>query len=205
MDEDYYREFRIVVCGLDSIVARRWINSMYVSLLEYDDDGQIKPETVSLIVDGGTEGFKGNARVIQPGSSACVECTLDLFPPQLNFPMCTIAHTPRLPEHCVEYVKMFQWDKESPFGDGLPIDGDDVQHVQWIYEKALERAQHYKIENVTYRLTQGVIKRIIPAVASTNAVIAAACTTEVFKIATSCFAPMKNYMVRGWHYQNLID
>ena len=35
------------------------------------------------MVDGGTEGFKGNARVILPGISACVECTLDLYPPQV--------------------------------------------------------------------------------------------------------------------------
>ena len=29
-------------------------------------------------------GFKGNARVIIPGLTACVECTLDLFPPQVR-------------------------------------------------------------------------------------------------------------------------
>lgn len=58
------------------------------------------------------------------------------------------------------------------------------------------------IHGVTYRLAQGVIKHIIPAVASTNAVVAAACALEVFKIASSCATTLDNYMVfndtDGW-------
>lgn len=55
-----------------------------VSLLSYDEDGQLDMSTIVPMVDGGTEGFKGNARVIIPGISACVECTLDLYPPQVD-------------------------------------------------------------------------------------------------------------------------
>lgn len=112
---------------------------------------------------------------------------------QVVYPLCTIANTPRLPEHCIEYVKLIQWPKENPFDTG--IDGDDPAHINWLYEKASERANQFNIQGMTYRLVQGVVKNIIPAVASTNAVIAAVCTTEVFKIATSCCMPLNNYMV----------
>lgn len=191
---------------------------MVMSLLEFDEEGKLLEETRIPIVDGGTEGFKGNARVIMPTETPCIECTLDLYPPQVittfahvrscsfvilvlnyrfqvNFPLCTIANTPRLPEHCIEYVRILQWPKENPFEPETAIDGDDPSHINWIYEKSLERANQFGITGVTYRLTQGVVKRIIPAVASTNAVIAAACATEVFKLATSCCTLMDNYMV----------
>ena len=58
-DESFYRGFHLVVCGLDSIVARRWINGMLLSMLEYDDDGELDRSTLIPIIEGGTEGFKG--------------------------------------------------------------------------------------------------------------------------------------------------
>ena len=62
--------------------------------------------------------------------------------------MCTIAHTPRLPEHCIEYVKVLLWSKENPFGgEEAAIDGDDPQHISWIYEQACKRAAEYSTEN----------------------------------------------------------
>lgn len=51
-DETFYQQFHIVVCGLDSIVARRWINGMLLSLLNYED-GELDKSTIIPMVDGG--------------------------------------------------------------------------------------------------------------------------------------------------------
>lgn len=51
-DETFYRQFHVVVCGLDSIVARRWINGMLIGLLRYDDS-ELDQSSVIPMVDGG--------------------------------------------------------------------------------------------------------------------------------------------------------
>ena len=77
---------------------------------------------------------------------------------------------------------------------GELIDTDDPEHIQWLFQKASARAKEFSIPGVTYSLTQGVIKHIIPAIASTNAIIAASCCNEALKIATGCNPFLQNYM-----------
>jgi ubiquitin-activating enzyme E1 C len=90
----------------------------------------------------------------------------------VNFPLCTIASVPRQPEHCIEWARILYWPEEAPFGQ-VPVDGDNPEHIMWIMSKSKVRADEYGIDSavIDFRKTQGVVKRIIPAVASTNAII----------------------------------
>src|ERR1700685_3603682 len=36
-DEDYYMQFNLIICGLDSIEARRWINATLVDMVDMDN------------------------------------------------------------------------------------------------------------------------------------------------------------------------
>ncbi|KAK9475411.1 uncharacterized protein V1510DRAFT_400584 [Dipodascopsis tothii] len=186
-DDEYYMQFGIVVCGLDSVEARRWINATLVNMVDMDN-----PESLKPLIDGGAEGFKGQARVILPTITSCYECSLDMLGQQKTYPICTIANTPRLPEHCIEWSSVLEWPRV--FKD-KKLDNDDPEHIQWLFETASRRAAEFNITGVTYSLTQGVVKNIIPAIASTNAIIAAACCNEAFKIATTCNPYLSNYMM----------
>ncbi|CAB1314815.1 unnamed protein product, partial [Coregonus sp. 'balchen'] len=106
-------EFHIIVCGLNSIITRRWMNGMLLSLMVYKD-GVLDSSSIILLIDRRTEGFKGNAlgslpwhdclHLLHPGALPITGVLAFVLCPDINFPMCTIASMPRLPEHCVEYV-----------------------------------------------------------------------------------------------------
>lgn len=120
-------EFNLVICGLDSVEARRWINATLVNMVDPE-----VPESLKPLIDGGTEGwsacseisfgrranrvlgFKGQARVILPTVSSCYECSLDMLNKPTAFPICTIANTPRLPEHCIEWASVLEWPRVFP-------------------------------------------------------------------------------------------
>ena len=190
-DDGFYEQFQLVVCGLDSVEARRWINAQLVNMVDLENKGE---ESLTFLIDGGTEGLKGQVRTIIPTMTSCIECQLDLHAPRAAVPLCTLATIPRQPEHCIEWAHIMAWEQEKPFPK---LDNDDPVHITWLYRKAMERAREFNISGVTYSLTQGVVKNIIPAIASTNAIIAAACCNEAFKLATgsaSCLGMDNNYM-----------
>jgi ubiquitin-activating enzyme E1 C len=50
-------QFNIVIAGLDSIAARRWINATLVNMVDEENEESLKP-----LIDGGTEGERASCR-----------------------------------------------------------------------------------------------------------------------------------------------
>jgi len=244
-----------------------------VAYSPHSASGAVEVDRASVIpmIDGGTEGLKGQARVILPKLTSCFECTNRFMPETKGKAMCTLENNPRQPSDCAMYVFVKSSDptlgevaltnNESVFvkdagahgiviraegsgsgdamamessssssaaaanggagGEGssaptyevklvtgdtlrdvpasgmlnvqqqwardfgcVDVDKDSRAHMTWLHERAAARAAMFQIAGLTYEKTMGAIKNIIPAVASTNAVIAAACVHEAYKCLT---------------------
>ena len=56
---------------LDNAEVRTYINKKVHDLVEFDGECKANSETVIPFVDGGTEGFCGQVKVIKPYSTSC--------------------------------------------------------------------------------------------------------------------------------------
>jgi len=63
-------------------------------------------------------GFCCQARLIIPTQTSYYECSLDMLAKQTVYPVCTIATTPHLPEHCIEWASVLEWPRRFP---GIPF------------------------------------------------------------------------------------
>jgi len=198
MPDEFYMGFNVIIGGLDSIKARNWISEKLC------DIARNNPEMVIPYIDGGTEEWKGHVMMVYPTQTACMKCFEELFPPQIQYQLCTIATSPRQPEHCVAWAKDIAWPKERY---DEKIDGDNDDHINWILEKAEEHAARFGISGLAFSMARGVVKHIIPAIASTQAIIASLCATEALKLVTArapninnCLMVSSNTRVHTVHY-----
>ena len=87
---DFFKQFNIVLNGLDNVDARRHVNRVCLA-------------TGVPLVESGTEGYLGQARAIIKGQFKCYECD----PPAVKktHPVCTIRNHPDKPIHCIVWAK----------------------------------------------------------------------------------------------------
>ena len=55
----------------------------------------------------------------------------------------TLSDIHRSPAHCIEYVHLIQWQQERGAEE---FDADEEKHMRWVYDRALQRAEHFGIQ-----------------------------------------------------------
>jgi ubiquitin-activating enzyme E1 C len=64
----FFKKFDTAVCAVDNLDARRFVNCAVIQC-----------KTVSVFIEGGSEGWLGHARLVQPFKSPCLECHIELY------------------------------------------------------------------------------------------------------------------------------
>ncbi|KAF3579793.1 hypothetical protein DY000_02034033 [Brassica cretica] len=99
-DVDFFKQFDVVLNGLDNLDARRHVNRLCLAA------------DVPL-VESGTTGFLGQVTVHVKGKTECYECQTK--PTPKTYPVCTITSTPTKFVHCIVWAKELLFAKL--FGD----------------------------------------------------------------------------------------
>lgn len=135
-DLDFFKQFNVVLNGLDNLDARRHVNRLCLA-------------AEVPLVESGTTGFLGQVTVHVKGKTECYECQPK--PAPKTYPVCTITSTPSKFVHCIVWAKDLLFAKL--FGDknqenDLNVSSGDASnssnHVEDVFERRNdENIEHY--------------------------------------------------------------
>lgn len=108
-DIDFFKQFSVVLNGLDNLEARRHVNRMCLA-------------AGVPLVESGTTGYLGQVTVHIKGQTECYECQPK--PAPKSYPVCTITSTPSKLIHCIVWAKELALAKL--FGDKGQVSDLDV-------------------------------------------------------------------------------
>nr|XP_024397767.1 SUMO-activating enzyme subunit 2-like isoform X1 [Physcomitrium patens]XP_024397768.1 SUMO-activating enzyme subunit 2-like isoform X1 [Physcomitrium patens] len=109
-DIDFFKQFSVVLNGLDNLDARRHVNRMCLA-------------AGVPLVESGTTGYLGQVTVHIKGQTECYECQPKPVPK--SYPVCTITSTPSKFIHCIVWAKDLALAKL--FGDKGQVSDLDVR------------------------------------------------------------------------------
>lgn len=200
-EPNFYEQFMedrsaVVIMGLDAFEPRQWLNNKFCHL------ARVYSPVSAHIIDGGTAALLGTVIYIRPGYTSCMgsgECmpagdaSAGL---KGSVPICTLASKPRSPDHCAIWAANAEpggggwWrrnEERRVLGlDDEELDKDNPLHIAILVDLAQQHARKFGITGVNYRQVQGAVKGIMPAIGATNALVAATCVNESFKLLTQC-------------------
>ena len=174
-EDDWYRQFDIIALGLDSLEARAYINAVCCGFLEYDEEGNVNPSTIKPLRGRRHGGIQGTREGHRAGHDAVFQLYV-VAVSSANGISVVYAGRDASKRRALHRVR----EIDSMAGGAVreTFDPGVAEHMMWVYNKALKRAETFGILGVTYAHTQGVTKNIIPAIPSTNAIIAAASSSR---------------------------
>ncbi|CAI9769863.1 unnamed protein product [Fraxinus pennsylvanica] len=137
---DFYKQFNVVLNGLDNLDARRHVNRLCLA-------------AGVPLVESGTTGFLGQVTVHVKGRTECYECQPKTAPK--TYPVCTITSTPSKFVHCIVWAKDLLFAKL--FGDknqehDLNVHSKDGSSSSKQAEDVFERQEEENIEQYGKRI-----------------------------------------------------
>ncbi|KAA3482327.1 SUMO-activating enzyme subunit 2-like [Gossypium australe] len=137
---DFFKEFDVVLNGLDNLDARRHVNRLCLA-------------ADIPLVESGTTGFLGQVTVHLKGKTECYECQPK--PAPKTYPVCTITSTPSKFVHCIVWAKDLLFAKL--FGDknqenDLNVRSSDTANLSEHSEDVFECRKDEDIERYGRRI-----------------------------------------------------